>query len=200
MINNTIVEYISTERARGVRDEDIRAALLASKWAEADVNEAFGLPTTASVPEVPHVAPAFSSDYMKSLFSGRIGRWHYFFGGLVLGLVACAAIIASIFLVGFSSGFFGLRSDWGAYLVVGLLCFIVVMIPLFIVSVGMSIRRFHDLGKSGWWFLLSFIPYVSVGVSIYLIFFKGEQSANRFGPPEVYSRSIRGAWNSIWRK
>ena len=45
----------------------------------------------------------------------------------------------------------------GAWIAVGL--FALVWIPIaFMVSVGSTVRRLHDLGQSGWLALVSFVP------------------------------------------
>ena len=44
------------------------------------------------------------------------------------------------------------------------------------------IRRLHDIGRSGWWWLLVFIPFVNFIMGIYLMCKKGETGPNRFGP------------------
>lgn len=36
------------------------------------------------------------------------------------------------------------------------------------VQTSLSVRRFHDLDKSGWWFLMQFIPYVGWLLIIFL--------------------------------
>ena len=43
-----------------------------------------------------------------------------------------------------------------------------------IVSTSVSIRRLHDTGKSGWWFLLSLFPLVCFGLIIYLMLAKSQ--------------------------
>ena len=47
---------------------------------------------------------------------------------------------------------------------------------------AMSVRRLHDLDRSGWWILLSLIPVI--GWIILLIWYctKGTDGPNRFGP------------------
>ena len=54
-----------------------------------------------------------------------------------------------------------------------------------ILFISGSIRRLHDLGKSGWWFLLIFISMITVLsfplVLLYLIFKKGEKQTNKWG-------------------
>jgi uncharacterized membrane protein YhaH (DUF805 family) len=48
-------------------------------------------------------------------------------------------------------------------------------------GIAVGVRRLHDLDRSGWWLLLSFIPIV--GGIILLIWFcgKGTDGPNRFG-------------------
>lgn len=55
-------------------------------------------------------------------------------------------------------------------------------LALFLPTLGVSVRRLHDLGKSGWWFLLGLIPVI--GGIILLIWFctEGEQANNQYGP------------------
>jgi uncharacterized membrane protein YhaH (DUF805 family) len=46
---------------------------------------------------------------------------------------------------------------------------------------AVSIRRLHDLDKSGWFILLSLIPIVSL-LLLYWFCLKGTDGDNRFGP------------------
>ena len=52
----------------------------------------------------------------------------------------------------------------------------------FLPSLGLAIRRLHDLDRTGWWVLLWFIPII--GWIILLIWFctRGTIGPNRFGP------------------
>ena len=52
---------------------------------------------------------------------------------------------------------------------------------LMIPSLAISIRRLHDIGKSGWWYLIILIPFI--GVLILLAFFVmgSEQNENQYG-------------------
>lgn len=60
-----------------------------------------------------------------------------------------------------------------------------------------SIRRLHDCGHSGWLILISLIPIISLGLSLYLLFKRGDQGRNSFGwPPgmtEVVDRQTHRA-------
>jgi len=52
------------------------------------------------------------------------------------------------------------------------------LIPVFGVAVG--VRRLHDINRSGWWSLLSFIPLISV-VFYFFMSIKGEDGPNDYG-------------------
>jgi uncharacterized membrane protein YhaH (DUF805 family) len=67
---------------------------------------------------------------------------------------------------------------------------IVAVYPLFglailLPGIAVGVRRLHDLDRSGWWLLLSFIPLV--GAIILIVWFcgSGTAGANRFGPAPV---------------
>jgi uncharacterized membrane protein YhaH (DUF805 family) len=53
---------------------------------------------------------------------------------------------------------------------------------MFLPSLAMSIRRLHDLDRSGWWYFLILIPII--GWIVLLIWYctKGTEGPNRFGP------------------
>ena len=46
-------------------------------------------------------------------------------------------------------------------------------------------RRLHDLNASGWWQLITFIPFGQI-LMIGFIFFKGTKGTNKYGPPPEY--------------
>ena len=47
---------------------------------------------------------------------------------------------------------------------------------------AVGFRRLHDTGKSGWWYLLFFVPLIGGIIFIVLMVQEGEQGDNRFGP------------------
>ena len=63
---------------------------------------------------------------------------------------------------------------------VGFIAFLALLLPSFCVSV----RRLHDLGKSGWWLLIAIIPIVNfIGIFVILVFtlMEGEKQPNQYG-------------------
>lgn len=53
-----------------------------------------------------------------------------------------------------------------------------VLIP----GLALSIRRMHDIGKSGWWILTSLIPIAGIFIYIYLCA-KASDGPNEYGEP-----------------
>ena len=62
--------------------------------------------------------------------------------------------------------------------VLGLLYSLAVLLP----SIGVGIRRLHDIGKSGWWLFINLIPLI--GGIILLIWMVGDsqEGTNQYGP------------------
>lgn len=55
------------------------------------------------------------------------------------------------------------------------------LLAMWIPSLAVSVRRLHDIGRSGWWLLLIFIPVI--GGLIFLIFaVQDSKPGTEFGP------------------
>ena len=52
----------------------------------------------------------------------------------------------------------------------------------FIPTIAVVVRRLHDQDKSGWLYLLSFIPYVGPLVIVVFMFMDGTRGTNQYGP------------------
>ncbi len=64
--------------------------------------------------------------------------------------------------------------------IVGLIA-IVAYIPLLIAALSLNIRRCHDRGRSGWFFILSMVPIVSIWYLIEVGFLPGTPGSNQYG-------------------
>jgi len=49
------------------------------------------------------------------------------------------------------------------------------------IHLSLYVKRLHDLDKSGWWALLTFIPVINFFVLLYLGIKKGTEGPNKFG-------------------
>ena len=65
--------------------------------------------------------------------------------------------------------------DWFAF--VGLLVALALLLP----SIAVAVRRLHDLDKSGWWYLLVFVPLIGFLVLLYFFVQRGTEGQNQYG-------------------
>jgi uncharacterized membrane protein YhaH (DUF805 family) len=94
---------------------------------------------------------------------GRIGR---------LGLLVRAIVAWVLYIVGYA-----LVLGSGPLLLVGVIFFLAAGV----VSFCANIRRFHDLGTSGWAILLMAIPFVGIWFLLKLWFWPGNTLTNDYG-------------------
>lgn len=66
-------------------------------------------------------------------------------------------------------------------------------LALLLPTVGLGVRRLHDINMSGWWMLIIFIPVIGAGVMIYWAIQPGTSGPNDYGPaPTVPTVSTTG--------
>ena len=68
----------------------------------------------------------------------------------------------------------------------------------FIPYLAVSVRRLHDIDRTGWWVLIAIIPIIGGVWLIVLYCFKGNQGENRFGedpltPKDSVALTIKNA-------
>ena len=106
----------------------------------------------------------------KELFftsKGRIGRLDY-----LLGYLSAIVMTYSFAWIVFS---FIMKSS--LFLVVSHICL------LYFIG-NITIKRFHDIGRSAWYLLLFCIPVVNVLTWVFLLLAKGHRSENFYGLPQ----------------
>lgn len=126
-------------------------------------------------------------DY-RSLFSfeGRIGRAQYWLTVAALGVFV--VLVVALAAAGFvSRGAMTGEADPGAALAEAIVPLAMVTAPAVLIAtlIGASaaVRRYHDRGKSGWWWFVALIPVVGLFWQVVeLGFLPGERGANRFSP------------------
>ena len=119
-------------------------------------------------------------------FKGRINRLNYWLYSILLFvLFIVIGILAGMVMPGAVAPQEGVETARQAHAAPNPLG-LVVMLALLVVevwaSLALQVKRWHDLDKSGWWALTSFIPYVNFIIFIILGFVKGTEGPNRFGP------------------
>ncbi len=104
-------------------------------------------------------------------FEGRARRAEYWYFYL-LTIVIC--IPPYILLI------VGLVQESTAIIVVSGLLLAIIVFGLFIPTLAVFVRRMHDTGKSGWYFLLNFVPIVSLVVFIFTLL-ESDKFTNKYG-------------------
>ena len=118
---------------------------------------------------------------MQRLFQGTINRLPFF---------CLRAISVTIFV------FVAVTLLMLPYSLRYLLILIAAYIGFVFISVSLIIRRFHDINMSGFWFFAYLIPGVGIVLEIMLIFRKGDEGENAYGPA-IYKKSLYGSFFNI---
>jgi uncharacterized membrane protein YhaH (DUF805 family) len=61
-------------------------------------------------------------------------------------------------------------------------------IAMIIPNLAVGVRRLHDIGRSGWWLLLMFVPVVGALVLFVFSVLNGESNENEYGPNPKHTR------------
>ena len=109
-------------------------------------------------------------DAVRTCFSkyadgkGRAGRpeyWWFFLSYIIVYIVAL--IIGG-----------AIKASWLVFIAL-----LVYIVPL----IAAAVRRLHDTGRSGWWYLISLIPLVGTIILIVFLASEGNPGPNEYGPP-----------------
>lgn len=103
------------------------------------------------------------------VFKGRASRAEYWYFVTIHILIS--------FVLGIIDGQLNLVVAGGFGIISG-----VYLIGVLTPALGVTIRRLHDTGHSGWWILLSLIPLIGPIVVIIFLAKSSETGINSFGP------------------
>ena len=101
------------------------------------------------------------------VFKGRAGRSEYWFFQLLFTVISIPALI-----------FENTTDD--TYIIFAGISGIIIFL-LLIPSLAVTVRRFHDINKSGWFVLLQIIPFIGWIIILAMLIEKGTEGKNRFG-------------------
>lgn len=104
-------------------------------------------------------------DVMKkyAVFEGRARRKEYWMFQLIAFLISIGLIIIDTIL--------------GSFNILQMIFSVAILLP----SLGVSIRRLHDIGKSGWWLFIALIPLIGGIWLLILHCNEGDNGSNRYG-------------------
>lgn len=134
-------------------------------------------PTASPVQQTPYTPPRANIDISAgqvgelkvNSFNGRIGRMRYLAWSLVL-VFGFAVLIAALSAVSL------LSEILASILIIG------ASIGMLVISVQIGVQRLHDMGWTGWLWLLNLVPIVNSVFWIIMLVVPGTAGSNRFGP------------------
>ena len=99
----------------------------------------------------------------NSTFSGRASRSEYWFFYLFVIIASLVGVLIGVAV--------GVR-------LIGDIIALALLLP----NIAVSVRRLHDIDRSGWWMLLDFVPVIGWIVLLVWACTRGTVGPNRFGP------------------
>ena len=124
------------------------------------------------------------SGHLKYLYlspQGRINRQRYWIAGILLSLAMIPAIIL-----------FSILTNIGSLLaIIGILIYIAAIIAVIVADIMLYIKRAHDRNHTGWYILLTMIPFIGIIWAIELAFFKGTEGTNQYGEDPRYLFTVQ---------
>ncbi|MCX9148916.1 DUF805 domain-containing protein [Pseudomonas sp. TB1-B1] len=125
--------------------------------------------------------------------NGRIGRLRYLAWTLVLtvAMLVAAGIISTV-------GFAIATASPTIAIILGSLLGFALFVALVVVSVQIGVQRLHDLGWSGWLYLLNLVPLVNSIFPLLLLVLPGNAGANQYGAPPPRNSTAVKVLASLW--
>jgi uncharacterized membrane protein YhaH (DUF805 family) len=185
--------------------DEIREALSAGRYSVEEIenfltnpSNEFKRESTTLAPNILKVEtnPQHSTEVIEIKITnknswGRIGRFHFFLGQILL-IVVTALLLTIMFLTAMALGGPGTPKIF-EYGIIGIILLLVALTVA--LAFSQIVKRLHDVGYPGWILLLNFIPYVYIVLTLFLLFKRGDQGINKYGAP-----SEHGFWRSLFSR
>lgn len=114
------------------------------------------------------------AELVQQSFQGRVSRGRF------------AALVVVAFVLSFGGGFLGGFMPFGGFLgwFAGFVVAVITGAAGIWILASAAVKRFHDLGMSGWLAVLGIVPVIGVLMLIYLLLAPGHRYSNgyRFAP------------------
>ena len=102
-----------------------------------------------------------------AVFSGRSRRKEYWFFVLFAVIISIVLGVIDV-MIGTQTGGIGILSA-------------IYALAMLIPSIAVSVRRLHDIDKTGWWILIGFIPLIGTIILLIFAFLPGTAGDNKYG-------------------
>ena len=117
-------------------------------------------------------------------FSGRARRKEFWMFALFSSLFTILAIVLD--------NIFGIAMQGTIYGPIYFLYMLAILIP----ALALTVRRLHDVGKSGWFILISLIPFIGAIWLLVLFCIEGVPGQNEYGPNPKKDKIYKSSDNS----
>ncbi len=117
--------------------------------------------------------------------NGRFGRLSFFAWLFIITIIfyVIFGITAAIFTP--SEPMQSTAGLLGGFPATAIIIFVILYIALLYLNIIFTIRRLHDMNKTGWLSLLLIIPLINLFFMLYLSIGKGTLGANNYGLPRI---------------
>jgi len=113
-------------------------------------------------------------------FSGRASRSEYWYFALFY-LLILIPVAALIFIGMDMTSITSAEPSMSMIGKIGLGLLGVAILAMIIPSLAVTIRRLHDIGRSGWWYLIAFIPFGTLVLFVFSLL-ESQPGRNKWGP------------------
>lgn len=113
-------------------------------------------------------------------FGGRARPSEYWFW--CLAVLAAYGVVFVAFLVPALVTMDPVTQEPGVLGTIGSVLWLVIGLGTAVPLISAAVRRLHDTGRSGWFYLLTFVPLVGGVIGIVLLALPGQSGPNEYGP------------------
>lgn len=121
----------------------------------------------------------FTAFKKYAVFNGRATRSEYWYFTLLnifaLGMFGLIDQLMGVF--NFDAGYGPLSAIY--------------TLAMILPGLGVSIRRLHDTGRSGWWFMITAIPLLGLLVFLYFALLESDPNPNQYGESPSWKYNIQ---------